>query len=235
MGAGPGASFRVGRQLEVHLLVREPEHDAAVAGVVVEGVDPPEAEALLVEAKDVIEPVGRPGEADGRDRPLAAFIHALALVAGDRLVEEALLRARVVQVVVDDVVAEGGARHRPLLERRDRLAQRVGEALGVGLVGVALERRRQLELVLDPVAGRRRAARRRRGTGSTSPPGMRVSVRSAGAVADDAEAARAVVVAPGERRRRPASGGEALVRVDRRRDEDRELLQAGDLAGEVAA
>src|SRR5437763_6061272 len=52
-------------------------------------------------------------------------------------------------------------------------------------------------------------------------------------LADDAEAAGAVVVSPRERRRRPASGGEALVRVDRRRDEDAEIGRVRDLAGEV--
>src|SRR5687767_4371730 len=82
---------------------------------------------------------------------LPALEEPLALVAGDDLVEEALLGARVVQVVVDDVVAERRARHRPLLERRDRLAQGVREALGVRLVRIPFERGRQLELVLDPV------------------------------------------------------------------------------------
>src|SRR5947208_11168877 len=86
-----------------------------------------------------------------RARGSAPLEHPLALVAGDDLVEEALLRARVVQVVVDDLVAEGGARHRPALEAVDRLAQRRREAFHVGLVRVALERGRQLEPVLDPV------------------------------------------------------------------------------------
>src|SRR6185437_16531114 len=53
------------------------------------------------------------------------------------------------------------------------------------------------------------------------------------AVTDDAEAARAVVVPPRERRRRPTAGGEALVRVDGRRDEDGELRGACDLPREV--
>ena len=54
---------------------------------------------------------------------LSALVEPLPLVAGDGLVEEALLRARVVQVVVDDVVAERGARHRALLERGDSLTE----------------------------------------------------------------------------------------------------------------
>src|SRR5688500_14047856 len=46
------------------------------------------------------------------------------LPVGDDLVEERLLGARVVQVVVDDEVAERGARDRPVLERGDRLPHR---------------------------------------------------------------------------------------------------------------
>ncbi len=53
-------------------------------------------------------------------------------------------------------------------------------------------------------------------------------------VADDAQRAGAVVGAPGDRRGRERSGGEALVGVDVRRVEQRELLQAGELAGEEA-
>src|SRR5262249_27692897 len=48
-------------------------------------------------------------------------------------------------------------------------------------------------------------------------------------VPDDAEPASAVVVPPRERRRRPAPGDEALVRVDRRREEDRQLARTRDL------
>src|SRR5918911_2555666 len=80
---------------------------------------------------------------------LATLEHPLPLVARHDLVEEPLLRAGVVQVVVDDLVAERGPRDRAGLERRDRLAQRGGEALRVGDVGVALQRRRQLELAPD--------------------------------------------------------------------------------------
>src|SRR4029077_17499787 len=53
-------------------------------------------------------------------------------------------------------------------------------------------------------------------------------------MADDPEPARAVVVPPGERRRRPAPRGITLVRVDVRREEERELLRARDPAGEEA-
>src|SRR2546423_1036839 len=93
-------------------------------------------------------PVPAGGGGDGR---LASLEEPLPLVARDDGVEEALLGARVVQVVVDDLVPEGRPRHRPRLECRRRLAERPRKALGVGLVCVALERRRELEALLDPV------------------------------------------------------------------------------------
>ena len=52
----------------------------------------------------------------------ATLEHPLALVGGHDLVEEPLLRARVVHVVVDDVVAERGARDGAVLQRGDRVA-----------------------------------------------------------------------------------------------------------------
>src|SRR5512146_1328250 len=82
---------------------------------------------------------------------LATFEHPLPLVARHRLVEELLLRARVVQVVVDDVVAEEPARDRAVLEPVDRVAQCVREALDVGLIRVPLEGGPELEPLLDPV------------------------------------------------------------------------------------
>src|SRR5258708_23090966 len=85
---------------------------------------------------------------------LATFEHPLPLVARDHLVEQTLLRARVVEVVIDDLVAEELPGDRPLLERRDRVAERVREAPHVGLVRVALERGPELELLLDPVQAR---------------------------------------------------------------------------------
>src|SRR5438132_3720917 len=81
---------------------------------------------------------------------LATLEEPLPLVAGDDLVEQPLLRAPVVEVVVDDLVAERRTCHRPRLQRRDGLAQRRREPLRVGLVRVPLERRRELELVPDP-------------------------------------------------------------------------------------
>src|SRR4029453_7383129 len=127
----------------------------------------------------------------------------------------------------DAVVSEGGPRHRSVLQGVDRLAQGVGEALRVRLVGVALEGRRKLELVLDPMETGGE-------DGRGGEVGIDVSARDPRlgaepvAVADDAKAARAVVVSPRERRRRPASGRVALVRVDGRGEEDGQLLEAGD-------
>src|SRR5262245_54736339 len=60
--------------------------------------------------------------------PSATLEHPRALVAGDDLVEEALLRARVVEVVVDDLVAEEPARDVATLELADRVTERVREA-----------------------------------------------------------------------------------------------------------
>src|SRR6266851_4709657 len=60
----------------------------------------------------------------------------LPLIRRDDLVEQRLLGAGVVQVVVDHVLAERGARHLAFLQRRDRVPQRVRESLEVRLVGV---------------------------------------------------------------------------------------------------
>src|ERR671933_142899 len=73
------------------------------------------------------------------------------LVAGDDLVEQPLLGAPVVEVVVDDTVSERGAGNRAALELGDRLAQGRGKPLRVRLVRVSFQRRRQLELLLDSV------------------------------------------------------------------------------------
>src|SRR5581483_9546113 len=104
---------------------------------------------------------------------LATLEHPLPLVAGHRLVEQPLL----------------GARDRALLEARDRLAQRVREALCIGGVCVSLERRPELQLVLDAV----QPGGEQRGEGEV---GVRVRAGDARlraqsrSLADDAEAAR---------------------------------------------
>src|ERR1700704_521560 len=159
---------------------------------------------------------------------LATLEHPLPFVGGHDLVEEPLLRTRVVQIVIDDLVAEQRPRNRPALESRDCLAQRAGKTLDVGLVRVALERRPELELLLDAVQTRsnqrsEREIRIRIGTGNARLRAKRL------AVPDDAVAAGAVVVAPGQRRRCPTRRSEALVGGDRRREEDRQLRRERDL------
>src|SRR5579862_8819068 len=135
---------------------------------------------------------------------LATFEHPLPFVARHRLVEQLLFRARVVQIVVDDVVAEEPARDRAVLETLDRVTQCVREALDVGLVCVALECRPELEPLLDPVeTGREQRSKcevwiRVRSRDARLGPQRR-------AVADDAVAAGPVVIRPRECRRRPAS------------------------------
>src|ERR1700730_8343452 len=69
----------------------------------------------------------------------SALEEPLALVAGHRLVEELLLGARVVEVVVDDVVAERRSRDLAVLKLADRLVERVRKAFDVGLVCIAGE------------------------------------------------------------------------------------------------
>src|SRR5215218_8878900 len=151
---------------------------------------------------------------------LPTLEHPLALVAGDGLVEEPLLGARVVEVVIDHVVAERAARERSLRKRRDCVAQRPRESHRVGLVRVAFEPRWRLELALDPVetGGDERGEGEVRVDVSAGDPRLDAPRR---ATTDDAEPTGAVVLAPGDRRRRPRSGRVALVRVDRRSQEDR--------------
>src|SRR5207247_6097803 len=169
-----------------------------------------------------------------RWRGSSPFEEAGALVLRDDPVELRLLGPRVVEVVVDHVLAQRVARHLALLERADRLAERVREALHVGLVRVAREGRRELELVLDSV----QPGREQRGECQVwghvraGYPGLGAQVL---AVTHDAETACAVVMSPRQRRRRPRARGVALVGVDVRRDEYRELRHAGDLTREVVA
>src|SRR5438067_7581065 len=133
---------------------------------------------------------------------LATLEHPLPLVAGHDLVEEPLLGPRVVQVVVDDLVAQSGPGHRTRLQRRDRLAQRPWEPLRVRHVRVPLQRRRQRQLPLDPVQPGRDQRRERQIRIDVAARDPRIDPQPRPAT-DDAEPTRAVVVPPGERRRRP--------------------------------
>src|SRR6476661_4869809 len=91
---------------------------------------------------------------------LPTLVHPLALVVRHDGVEQPLLRTRVVQVMVDRLVAEQRACDRPAFKLLDRLAQSVREPLDVGLVRVALERGPKLELLLDPVQARGKQCRK---------------------------------------------------------------------------
>src|SRR5450755_4469535 len=92
---------------------------------------------------------------------LATFEQPLALPARDGLVEQPLLGASVVQVMVDHLVTQGSARHRPGFERGDGLPQRRWKPRRIRLVRVSLERRRQLQPVLEPIEPRRKQRRKR--------------------------------------------------------------------------
>src|SRR5439155_19897844 len=96
---------------------------------------------------------------------------------------------------------------------------------------VARERRRQLEAALDPVQPGGDKRRDREVWIAVAARNARLDARTL-SVPDDAETARPVVVRPRERRRSPRTGRVALVRVDVRRKEERELLRARDPAGE---
>src|ERR1700730_12953833 len=132
----------------------------------------------------------------------AALEDPFALVAGDHLVELRLLCARVVEVVVDHIVAKSLPRHRPLLQRSDGITQCVRESLHIRFVSIACERGPKLELLLDAVEA---------GGDQRSDGEVRVHVCSRDArfgaqvlaVTDNPEPARPVVVAPGQRRGRP--------------------------------
>src|SRR5438045_8593356 len=76
---------------------------------------------------------------------LATLEQPLAFPARHDAVEQPLLDAGVVQVMLDDFFAERLACHRPRLERRHRFAQRRRKPLGVRLVRVPLEGRSGLE------------------------------------------------------------------------------------------
>src|SRR4051794_26646351 len=128
---------------------------------------------------------------------LPTFEEPLALPVGDDGVEELLLDARVVQVVVDDLVTERSPCHATLLQRGGRLAQRRREAFRVRLVSVPLDRGRQLEPALDPVEARRDQRGDREVRVDVAAGNPRLDARAL-AVPDDAEAGGAVVVRPRE-------------------------------------
>src|SRR5579871_3446181 len=159
------------------------------------------------------------------------FEAAVALPVGDGGGEGLQLHPRHVDVVVDDVVAEGGAGDAALGEAARRLGERARDALVAGGVGVARAGRTELELVLHPMqpAG---------DDGGEHEVGIDVAPGDPGldaqraALADHAKGTGAVVPGPGERRRGEGALDESLVAVDVRREQQRQLAERGDQAGE---
>src|SRR5262245_14659008 len=91
----------------------------------------------------------------GRTPPASEpFEATVELPVGDGGLEGALLEARRVQVVVDDLVAERLARERRRLQAADRLVQAGRDARQVGVVRVARERRPELQPAVDAVETR---------------------------------------------------------------------------------
>jgi hypothetical protein len=134
-----------------------------------------------------------------------------------------------------DLLAERALGERAALPRVDGLAQRRRERLGLGgRVGVADELGPGVGAALDavePGGQHRREAEVGVDVGAGDPALDPARL----AVADDPEAARAVVATPGDRGRRPALGRVALVGVHGRRHEQRELADAAAQAAEEVA
>src|SRR5690606_7715080 len=137
-------------------------------------------------------------------------------------------------ILVHHVVAEGGAQHPRLAHQRRRLAQRVRNLpYALGVVDVAGNRGLQFQLLLDTGQTRRQEP----GTGHV---GIQVGTPYAAFDADrlrplaaDAKTGRAVVERPDGLGWREHADNEALVAVDVRREERRDLARIGQLPGDV--
>src|SRR3954468_17098440 len=127
----------------------------------------------------------------------ATFIQTLPLPVRHDAVEQLLLCAGVVEVVVDDVVTQCLTRDRAFLQRGYAFPQARREALRVRDIRVPLERRRQLEPVLDPVETRSDRRREREVRVHVAARNARLDPHRR-ARPDDPEAAGAIVAPPGE-------------------------------------
>src|SRR6266542_2044467 len=166
---------------------------------------------------------------------LASLEEARLLPVRHGLVELPLLRAKEMDVVVHELLAEyltrKGARREPV-GRVPQALRNPGERLG--RVGVPLKDRRRLGAARDAVQSRGER-------GSISQIRVRVGARDAaldpqrGTLSHHAEARRAVVVAPGDGRRSEGRTLETLVRVDRRRREGHQLFRVSHPASEKPA
>src|SRR5215218_7871189 len=175
---------------------------------------------------------GSSGESGTWVRISQPFEAADALPVGDGCIVGGQLHVGHVEVVGDDVGAQRLAGDRALGEEAAGLAQRARHVLDVGRgVGVALADRWELDLLIDAVQARGDEPGERqvgvdvtaRQTALEAPPRP---------VADDAEGAGAVVVAPSDGGRRERSRGKALIGVDVGREQQRQLPQPGDRAGQ---
>src|SRR5918995_5352441 len=141
------------------------------------------------------------------------------------------LDARHVQVVLDDLHAERTAGRLALCEELLRLAQVRRYVRLVRLVGVADELLFEGELVLYSVqAGGDHGCDRQ--VRVHVPARQAVLHAQGAAVADDAQATSAVVLAPGDRRRGEGTLRVTLVGVYVRGEKEREFAQGGELASE---
>src|SRR5207302_10936482 len=136
-----------------------------------------------------------------------------------------------VRVVLDDLVAERAPGHRTRRPHLGRLAQGRGHRWTLPLIRIRRAGWLERELVVDAVQ-----------SGGDQPGNGEVRVDVAtrhtmlepqrGAVADDPQRTRAVVESPGQRGRSERLGLIALVRVDVRSGEKRQLALTGQLTRE---
>ena len=117
--------------------------------------------------------------------------------------------------------------------RWPRAASR-GRTAGIGGVGIAVEKRRRLDLVGDAVeAGSQRGGETEVGVAVGS--GNAALDSQARTFAHHSKAGGAVVVAPGQARGRPRTGAKALVGIHGGRVEDHEFGRVGDPAAQKPA
>src|SRR4029453_9717167 len=175
---------------------------------------------LVIRASPFCGPLAR----SSRLRPnLDALEVAQQLPVGDGLIEGLLLEPPVLEIVLDHLRPEGVTGDPGALQLGQGLAQRLRH-LGqrAVLVGVAVEHGGGFQLLLPPVQPRRDGGREsqvRVGVGT----GDAVLHPEAAVLAADPEAARAVVPAPRDPRRRERARLVALVGIDGRRVEVGEL------------
>src|SRR3954463_4821107 len=164
-----------------------------------------------------------------------SFKIASTFPIGDRAIERGHFRPEEVTVMLDDCAAEGFLRELAIREELGGLRQRMRYMAQVLRgVRIAYERFRRLDLIRESIEPRGQG-------GGKSQIRIAVGARDAALdahrrpVADDAETGSAVVIAPGEARRRPRGVDVALVGIDGRRVENHELWHMRHPAAEEPA